>query len=131
MTIRWRDFQQIAAEYRLSNIDSDGQKITIPKLSGPLSRRAASEDFQLYANYPNPFNNETNIRFRVGELLQARLIADDINGQAVKTLFSGSPNPGEHIYRWNSTDKFGNTVASGFFICAIAKFQIILTKTIK
>ena len=122
-------FSNSSYEYRLSSIDSDGQKIAYRQIVRVVIAAGSIEDFQLYANYPNPFNNETNIRFRVGELLQARLIVYDINGQAVKTLFSGELNPGEHIYRWNSTDNFGNTVASGFYLVRLRTDNF--TKTIK
>ncbi|MCB0301291.1 MAG: T9SS type A sorting domain-containing protein, partial [Calditrichaeota bacterium] len=109
-------FSNSSYEYRLSSVDSDGQKVTYPQIVRVNVAAGSIEDFQLYANYPNPFNGETNIRFRIGEPTKTTLVVYDINGRVVKTIFSGELNQGEHIYRWDATDNLGNTVASGFYL---------------
>ena len=105
-----------AYEYRLSNVDYSGQINQYPQIVRVNITAGSIEDFQLYANYPNPFNGETNIRFRIGEPTKTTLVVYDINGRVVKTIFSGELNQGEHIYRWDATDNLGNTVASGFYL---------------
>lgn len=105
-----------AYEYRLSNVDYSGQINQYPQIVRVNITAGSIEDFQLYANYPNPFNGETNIRFRIGEPTKTTLVVYDITGRVVKTIFSGELNQGEHIYRWDATDNVGNPVASGFYL---------------
>ena len=62
------------------------------------------QDFNLYANYPNPFNPVTTIRFDVGQnsgdntLLQIY----DITGRSVATLINGQLQTGAYEIQWDA-----------------------------
>jgi len=63
-------------------------------------------DFNLYQNFPNPFNPETKIRFSVpsvGNLKdnEVKLIIYDANGKQVAALFNGKLSPGNYEAVWN------------------------------
>jgi hypothetical protein len=52
--------------------------------------------FRLHANYPNPFNPETTIRFDVKERARVRLQVFNLLGQAVETLVDEVLAPGTY-----------------------------------
>ena len=73
---------------------------------------------QLLANYPNPFNPETWIPYRLAEDAFVTLTIYDLNGQAVRTLDVGHQiasayeNRSKAIY-WDGRNGLGEQVASG------------------
>ncbi len=51
---------------------------------------------ELFANYPNPFNPSTTISFQLAENSSVKLSLFNIQGQQLKTLFSGNLKAGRH-----------------------------------
>ena len=51
---------------------------------------------ELFANYPNPFNPSTTISFQLAENSSVKLSLFNIQGQELKTLFSGNLKAGRH-----------------------------------
>lgn len=78
------------------------------------------DGFELQGNYPNPFNPETRIRFRVagqyGYGSEVTITIYNVLGRAVRTLVSESLAPGEYERTWDARDEQGNPVASGMYI---------------
>lgn len=70
---------------------------------------------QLYSNYPNPFNPETNIRYYLSSDSNVSLEVFNIKGQKVKTLDKGFRKNGEHLLTWNGTDDNNRSVSSGIY----------------
>ncbi len=52
--------------------------------------------YYLATNYPNPFNNETVIRFRIARKERVTISLFDILGRKKKVLFNGLASAGEH-----------------------------------
>lgn len=75
-----------------------------------------AREFQLYQNWPNPFNPSTNIRYQLPESAQVRLSVYTLNGALVRVLENGIQNAGEHQSIWNGENSQGNAVASGVYI---------------
>lgn len=73
------------------------------------------EKFEVFANYPNPFNGETLIKLALPQKEQVRLIVYDVTGRTIQTLFDGSMEAGYQTVSWNGTDLHGNTVGSGVY----------------
>ncbi len=67
-------------------------------------------DFTLLGNYPNPFNNSTVIKFRLGEQADVNIEIFNILGQRIEKIESGAMGPGERELVWN-----GNDVPSGVY----------------
>ena len=75
---------------------------------------------ELLANYPNPFNPETWIPYRLAEDASVTLTIYDLSGQVVRTLQVGHriasayENQSKAIY-WDGRNGLGERVASGVF----------------
>ncbi len=69
--------------------------------------------FQLFPNYPNPFNPSTTISYSVAEAGAVELTVYNQLGRAVRTLFSGQKPAGEYTLKWDGRDNVGRSVSSG------------------
>ncbi len=72
--------------------------------------------YALEANYPNPFNPETNITFQVPERCHVRLTIYNNMGQLIATLLDEEIGPGIYTKAWNARDAVGNAVSSGVYL---------------
>ncbi len=73
-------------------------------------------EFGLNSVYPNPFNPTTTIHFSIEKKEPVRLMVYDLLGREVKTLWSGSENPGNYSVTWNGTNSLGGHVSSGVYL---------------
>lgn len=73
--------------------------------------------FQLHANYPNPFNPETNIPFEIGghQSVPVKLSVYNVIGQLVATPVDRVLSPGVYEAAWDGRDKYGTPVSSGLY----------------
>jgi hypothetical protein len=85
--------------YRLKQIDIDQRFAYSPIVSAILDGRKA---FQLEQNFPNPFRNETVIRFTLPVKSKVNLSLFDMNGRLVKILVNESKESGTHAVSLSS-----------------------------
>jgi len=74
--------------------------------------------YVLHANYPNPFNPETAIRFHVAGSGMQHLTLSVYNllGQRVRVLADREFAPGFHQLRWDGTDQHGRALSTGVYL---------------
>jgi len=77
----------------------------------PLS----TDQFILNQNFPNPFNAETVIKYRIDKNDNVVLIVYDLSGKEVISLVNEKNSPGNHQVIWNGKDNDGNDVSSGIY----------------
>lgn len=70
----------------------------------------------LVGNYPNPFNPETVIAFKLREKSSVRLEVFNIRGELIRVLADRVFNAGEIKVAWDGRDKQGQPAGSGVFI---------------
>jgi hypothetical protein len=102
-------------DYRLSDVSTTG-KITV---HAPLSVKmvALPERTEMENAYPNPFNPQTFIAYRLAEDTDVKISVFDMLGRQVKTLFNGRQHAGSYHVYWNGTDESGmKTPSGGYFI---------------
>lgn len=90
----------------ITSVENDGGQIFIPN---EIS----------VANYPNPFNSSTIIKFNIpysSESHFTELIVYNIQGEVVKKLYADFLPSGNYLIRWEGDNENGNTVASGTYI---------------
>ncbi|KAA3612471.1 MAG: T9SS C-terminal target domain-containing protein [Calditrichaeota bacterium] len=71
--------------------------------------------FRLHQNKPNPFNPSTKISFELSKSGTVEISIFNINGQKVKSLYSGFKQQGLHNFIWNGEDDLANSVSSGIY----------------
>lgn len=74
------------------------------------------EAFQLYPNYPNPFNPETTIEFNLPGSQRTVVKIYDALGREIVTLLNRELLPGKHRVSWTGEDAAGSRVSSGIYI---------------
>jgi WD40 repeat protein len=72
---------------------------------------AASEQFELLGNFPNPFNPETTITFTLPHTVPVSLKIYDISGREVENMVDGRRTAGRYEVRFN-----GSGLPSGLYI---------------
>ncbi|MBT5873266.1 MAG: T9SS type A sorting domain-containing protein [Candidatus Latescibacteria bacterium] len=65
--------------------------------------------------FPNPFNTEVLINYRLSRASSVRIELYNIAGQHVKTVFDGVATAGYYKVRWNGTNSADMPVASGTY----------------
>ncbi len=78
--------------------------------AGPLPER-----FYLSANYPNPFNQSTIIKFGLPVAGHVELSIYNIVGRKVVTLLDQDYQAGNHVVTWNGENADGRSVSSGIY----------------
>lgn len=102
----------------------------VPKLPtdvGQDSSESASptQRTALLANFPNPFNPSTTIRYRLREEAPVALTVFNVHGREVRTLIRGTEQAGPHEAVWDGKDNHGLDVGSGlyFYLLRAGDFQ--------
>ena len=105
--------------------DRSGQ-FTLPlaTLTGALP-----EQFELGANYPNPFNPSTMIPYQLPAAMYVRLEVFNILGQRVATLVDGERPSGFHTASWDATDAAGQAVGAGVYLYRLSGGGVHLTRS--
>jgi len=82
-------------------------------------------EFKLYANYPNPFNPETTIRYNLPKSSHVVLSIYNLMGQEVIRLVDEFTEAGYHTTYWGGKNDRGEQVTSGVYIYRIniSEFQ--------
>jgi hypothetical protein len=84
--------------------------------------------FELYQNFPNPFNNSTIITFTLPKEAYVTLRIFDIVGCEIKKLFDGKIHQGVQQAVWDGTNDFGYEVGTGTYIYQIQADNFTQTK---
>lgn len=79
--------------------------------------KSAPDHFSVVGNMPNPFNNQTRIRYHIPESMRLNVTIYNNNGQRVRTLVNNYVDAGKYILDWNGKNSFGITVPSGVYYC--------------
>ncbi len=90
--------------------------------------------FQLYPNYPNPFNLQTLIKFQLDNDSEHSLSIYNMKGELVRCISQGIKPAGIYDCTWDGKDANGRAVSSGIYWCHLkhqerqAKIKLMLIK---
>ena len=71
----------------------------------------------LFSNYPNPFNPNTNIKFKINKKSLVSLDIFNLSGQKIHSLLQNTYfSNGEFIFKWDATNGLNQPVSSGIYI---------------
>ncbi|MBC8231097.1 carboxypeptidase regulatory-like domain-containing protein [bacterium] len=98
-----------------------GKTITQDFKLRPKSRKDAEDEFtDLYENYPNPFNPETWIPFKLATDSPVTVSIYNQKSQLIRTINLGEKRAGNYITKdkaayWDGRNDFGERVSSGVY----------------
>ena len=94
------------------------------------NRVSLPQAIQLHANYPNPFNPETNITFTLNKdgFRRVELAVYDITGRQIRILYNGLLDQGNYSFKWNGQNENRKSVASGMYIYLLRSGDVVLTR---
>ncbi|MBW6516713.1 MAG: T9SS type A sorting domain-containing protein [Candidatus Cloacimonetes bacterium] len=95
-------------------VDYERYLITMSETSSIEDDYLTLQPFRV-ANYPNPFNPETTIRFELPFDQKTELSIVNIKGQTVRTLLNELKSAGVHHIVWDGKDNNGKTLSSGVY----------------
>jgi len=109
-----------ATDYDLGTNDPD--EMDIINILNPTTgigndNSSLPNQFQLLQNFPNPFNNKTQIRFYIPNSSEISLQIFNIQGQSVRQLAGKTLSSGWHNIFWDGKNDSGNVVSSGVYLC--------------
>jgi hypothetical protein len=110
--------------YRLSIIGSDStemQSYPIMITANPNSvvERKTPDRFELFDNYPNPFNPTTTISYELSASSYVTLKIYDVLGREVATLVSERETAGMHTFKFDGTN-----LPTGVYFCRLSTFPV-------
>lgn len=85
------------------------------------------EHFLLLPNYPNPFNSQTRVAYKLPKTSHVMLRICNVLGQQIRLLVDEVKQPGNYSVVWDGRDSSGNDLVSGIYfvqICANEFMQI-------
>ncbi len=86
---------------------TDFIKVAFP--TGIANMNAAPDRFELYSNYPNPFNPQTQITFDVPKAQHINITIFNINGSVVEMLVDEQKSQGRYTVTWNAMQHSSGT----------------------
>lgn len=88
----------------------------------PISN-SIPEEFQLYQNFPNPFNPNSKIKFQIAKLSGVKLVVFDVLGREVSTLVDEQLKPGTYEINFD-----GSNLSSGVYYYKLIADEYTETK---
>jgi hypothetical protein len=85
-------------------------------------------EYRLEANYPNPFNPSTTIKYTVAQAGMVKLAIYDILGREVRSLVNTNMPAGDQSVQWDGRDLNGKTVSSGVYFYKLQAGSFVSTK---
>jgi hypothetical protein len=79
-------------------------------------KHGISDKYELYRNYPNPFNPTTTIEYSLPKTEMVRITIYDMLGRFIKTLVNTNQTAGRYQISWDGTDEHNMPVAAGVFL---------------
>lgn len=114
-----RDALQIAMKLESDQEIILAQSVGYPKGTSQVSMRndehENTESFFLSQNFPNPFNLETQIHFKLSANAHVIINIFDLNGEKIKTILNERKTPGEYILNWDGLNDKGEKVTGGVY----------------
>jgi len=86
------------------------------------------EAFQLYQNYPNPFQTITTISYDILEPGNASLTIFNILGQRVRTFNAGYHERNSYKVIWDGLDEQGHRITAGIYFAQLKTDHVSTTK---
>ncbi len=113
-------------------VTADDVKSGILELENLIAYEIPAET-ELLRNYPNPFNPETWIPYRLAEDADVSLTIYDVNGELVRSIDVGHQSAAVYESRakaiyWDGRNRFGEQIASGIYFYSLSAGDFSATR---
>jgi len=102
--------------YRLSDVSTTGKVIRHTPISVSLKTDEHPQVMKMENAYPNPFNPQTYISYKLAESADVKITIFEMLGRSVKGLYNGHQPAGSYHVYWNGTNATGIMVPSGCYV---------------
>ena len=112
-------------DYSIKSLNFD-----IFRMPGVLSsyQQKIPMEYNLYNNYPNPFNSETILNYDLPDDIMVNIIIYDVLGRFVKEMVNNYQLAGHKSIGWDGTDDTGAPVSTGVYFYSIQAGVFMQTK---
>ncbi|MFQ5605143.1 MAG: FlgD immunoglobulin-like domain containing protein [bacterium] len=93
--------------------------VEVPVSVEPSPESNTVGSYRLEANFPNPFNPTTTIRYELGSGGFTTLRVFNLKSELISELVNRHQPAGEYSVTWNGRDDAGQAVASGVYILVL------------
>jgi hypothetical protein len=100
--------------YRLSDVSTEGKVTVYASLTVTTDQLPGTTEME--KAYPNPFNPQTYIAYKLAEDVDVTISVFDLLGRQVKILFNGNQMAGSYHVYWNGTNESGVKAPSGGYV---------------
>ncbi|HIE27821.1 TPA: T9SS type A sorting domain-containing protein, partial [Candidatus Poribacteria bacterium] len=114
----------------LENVDLSNSR-SVTKIDGEV--RVIPTTFALLQNFPNPFNPDTWLPYKLASDSSVSISIYNAKGQLIRTLHLGYQNAGVYATRgkaayWDGKDNLGEKVSSGVYFYTLRTGEFISTR---
>jgi len=102
--------------YKIQGVDSDGSTRFYTPLLVHINSQQTPENFELFQNFPNPFNPETTINYNLPSKEHVTLIVYNTLGEIVRELVHGDQQAGNYTVTWDGLSDAGTQVSTGLYL---------------
>ena len=113
----FRDAEHNLAHAASSNLSSPSAEAFRDTLQ--LSQNQIPLTFNIYPNFPNPFNPTTELRYVLPHPSRVTLRIFNVLGEEVRTLIDMDQPSGDHAAVWDGKNTAGHDVAAGVYMYRI------------
>ena len=91
------------------------KKVQFENVTSAVENSVLNNSLQVKGNYPNPFEEKTNIEFEIESAGEVQITIYDNKGNQIQTLECNDCQAGKNTLQWNGIDKAGNKASSGVY----------------
>ena len=91
-----------------------------PNITSIVHFNSNERKIDFIGNYPNPFNQNTKIMFKIPKDGNVKFKIYSLSGQEIRTIFQGIMKGGVHSITWNGKNENGILVASGLYLSCLS-----------
>lgn len=82
------------------------------------------QSFEIYPNYPNPFNPSTTITYALHQRSSVRVTIYDVQGRSIRSFLARTQSAGYQRVIWDGTTDDGALVTSGIYLYKIRAISL-------
>ena len=104
------------------------KKVQFENVTSAVEDAASNNSLQVKGNYPNPFEEKTNIEFEIEAAGEVLITIYDSKGNQIQTLECNDCQGGKNSLQWNGIDKAGHKASSGVYYYEVRYGKEVLSK---